>query len=46
MKGKKALIREVKPFGDNGAHVVLPKKLIGKWIKINETQASGPNGSS
>ncbi|KZX14569.1 DUF2080 family transposase-associated protein [Methanobrevibacter filiformis] len=29
-----SLIRTVKPFGGAGAHVNLPKKLIGKTVRI------------
>jgi len=28
------LEREVKPFGSRGAHITMPKKLIGKKVRI------------
>lgn len=28
------LLRIVKPFGRGGAHIILPKKLIGKKVRV------------
>ncbi|WP_081430840.1 DUF2080 family transposase-associated protein [Methanococcus maripaludis] len=33
MTKKKPLVKQVKPFGNTG-HITLPKKLIGKKVKI------------
>jgi putative transposon-encoded protein len=34
VKGREARIFEVKPFGDGGAHVTLPKELKGKKVIV------------
>jgi putative transposon-encoded protein len=28
------LLKVVKPFGREGAHIILPKKLLGKTVRV------------
>jgi len=35
MKGVKALEKEVKPFGNKGAHIIVPAEWLGYIVKLN-----------